>query len=249
MTPMQAFSIARERDLDLVEVSPMANPPVCRLMDYGRFKYEQAKRENEARKNQKTTDLKEIRLSPRTDDHDLQVKVRKAAEFLADGDKVKVSVRFRGREMAHPELGRMLLDKIVEALKNAAVVERPPIMEARIISMILARAPGWEPQQKAAASGTHARKGEKSKSTPPAGTSNATANATVNTPPADATPADATPADAAPAETAPAETAPAETASAETASAETAPAETAPAETVPEATNAAPAEQTPSTAS
>jgi translation initiation factor IF-3 len=191
MTPMQALSIARERDLDLVEVSPMAMPPVCRLMDYGRFKYEQAKRENEARKNQKTTDLKEIRLSPRTDDHDLQVKIRKAAEFLADGDKVKVSVRFRGREMAHPELGRQLLDKIVEALKSAAVVERPPIMEARIISMILARAPGWEPQKAAPASSTS--KGQKPRT--------ARASAPEGAP-------DAAPADAAPAETTPAEQTP-----------------------------------------
>jgi translation initiation factor IF-3 len=164
MTPMQALSIARERDLDLVEVSPMATPPVCRLMDYGRFKYEQAKRENEARKNQKTTELKEIRLSPRTDDHDLNVKIRKIGEFLTDGDKVKVSVRFRGREMAHPELGRVLLDKIVDDLKSIAVVERPPIMEARIISMILARVPGWEPPQKAAP----ARKGAKAGNTPAA---------------------------------------------------------------------------------
>jgi translation initiation factor IF-3 len=181
MTPMQALSIARERDLDLVEVSPMATPPVCRLMDYGRFKYEQAKRENEARKNQKTTDLKEIRLSPRTDDHDLNVKIRKAEEFLGDGDKVKVSVRLRGRENAHPELGRQLLDKIIEALKHAAVVERPPIMEARVISMILSKAPGWEPQKAAAASGTHARKGAK------AGTmaANPAPEAATNTPSSD----------------------------------------------------------------
>jgi len=181
MTPMQALGIARERDLDLVEVSPMAMPPVCRLMDYGRFKYEQAKRENEARKNQKTTDLKEIRLSPRTDDHDLNVKIRKIEEFLGDGDKVKVSVRLRGRENAHPELGRQLLDKIVEALKHAAVVERPPIMEARIISMILSKAPGWEPQKTPATSGTHARKGAKSGATPTATTPEAATNA----PPAD----------------------------------------------------------------
>ncbi|HEY7022081.1 MAG TPA: translation initiation factor IF-3 [Ktedonobacterales bacterium] len=184
MTPMQALSIARERDLDLVEVSPMATPPVCRLMDYGRFKYEQAKRENEARKNQKTTDLKEIRLSPRTDDHDLNVKIRKAEEFLGDGDKVKVSVRLRGRENAHPELGRQLLDKIIEALKHAAVVERPPIMEARVISMILSKAPGWEPQKTAAASGTHARKGAKSGSTP----ATTTPEAAPDAPAAEATP-------------------------------------------------------------
>jgi translation initiation factor IF-3 len=183
MTPMQALSIARERDLDLVEVSPMAMPPVCRLMDYGRFKYEQAKRENEARKNQKTTDLKEIRLSPRTDDHDLNVKIRKIEEFLGDGDKVKVSVRLRGRENAHPELGRQLLDKIVEALKHAAVVERPPIMEARIISMILSKASGWEPQKAAAASGTHARKSAKSEIT----TATTTPETAPDTPPAEAT--------------------------------------------------------------
>lgn len=187
MTPMQALSIARERDLDLVEVSPMAAPPVCRLMDYGRFKYEQAKRENEARKNQKTTDLKEIRLSPRTDDHDLNVKIRKVEEFLGDGDKVKVSVRLRGRENAHPELGRLLLDKIVEALKNAAVVERPPIMEARIISMILSKAPGWEPQK--AASAAAARNGEKPANTPTA----APPVAVTDVPPADATPTEPAP--------------------------------------------------------
>jgi translation initiation factor IF-3 len=193
MTPMQALNIARERDLDLVEVSPMATPPVCRLMDYGRFKYEQAKRENEARKNQKTTDLKEIRLSPRTDDHDLNVKIRKIEEFLGDGDKVKVSVRLRGRENAHPELGRLLLDKIVEALKNAAVVERPPIMEARIISMILSKAPGWEPQK---ASGASARKGEKAGTTPAATTPEAPAQATADSAPVEATPDETAPTEA-----------------------------------------------------
>ena len=106
MSSGQALALARERNVDLVEVSPMASPPVCRLMDYGRFKYEQAKKENEARKRQKTSELKEIRLSPKTDEHDIAVKVRKVEEFLGDGDKVKVVVRFRGREMAHPELGR-----------------------------------------------------------------------------------------------------------------------------------------------
>jgi translation initiation factor IF-3 len=180
---IEALRIAREKNLDLVEVAPMAAPPVCRLMDYGRFKYEQAKRENEARKNQKTTDLKEIRLSPRTDDHDLNVKIRKIEEFLGDGDKVKVSVRLRGRENAHPELGRQLLDKIIEALKHAAVVERPPIMEARVISMILSKAPGWEPQKAAAASGTHARKGAKAGTTPAT-----TPEAVTDAPPAEATP-------------------------------------------------------------
>lgn len=147
----QALGLARERGLDLVEVSPMAMPPVCKLMDYGRFKYDQAKRESEARKHQKTTELKEIRLSPRTDDHDVAVKVRKIEELLAEGDKVKLGVRFRGREMAHPELGRQLLDRIIAELKNKALVERQPIMEGKMISMILSRAPGWEPQKKTAA--------------------------------------------------------------------------------------------------
>jgi translation initiation factor IF-3 len=150
MSSGQALAIARERGLDLVEVSPMAAPPVCKLMDYGRFKYEQAKRESEARKHQKTTELKEIRMRPRTDDHDLNVKVRKIEEFLGDGDKVKVGVTFRGREMAHPELGRQLLERVIAELKGAAVIERPPSMEGKMVSMILSRAPGWEPAKKAA---------------------------------------------------------------------------------------------------
>lgn len=150
MSSGQALALARERNVDLVEVSPMANPPVCRLMDYGRFKYEQAKKENEARKRQKTSELKEIRLSPKTDDHDIAVKVRKVEEFLGDGDKVKVVVRFRGREMAHPELGRRLLEQMMGDVKNIAVVERTPIMEGRMMSMILSKAPNWEPQKKAA---------------------------------------------------------------------------------------------------
>lgn len=150
MTPMQALAIARERDVDLVEVSPMAVPPVCKLMDWGRFKYEQAKKENEARKHQKIIELKEIRMKPRTDKADLDVKVRKIEEFLGEGDKVKVSVVFRGREMAHPELGRVVLDKITGELKGIAAVERPPLMEGRMISMIVMRAPGWEPPKKEA---------------------------------------------------------------------------------------------------
>jgi len=150
MSSGQALSLARERNLDLVEVSPMANPPVCRLMDYGRFKYEQAKRENEARKRQKSQELKEIRLSPKTDDHDIAVKVRKVEEFLADGDKVKVVVRFRGREMAHPDLGRRLLEQVIAEVKSIAVVERTPIMEGRMMSVMLSKSPSWEPQKKAA---------------------------------------------------------------------------------------------------
>src|SRR5574340_887881 len=148
MPPAQALEIARERDLDLVEISPNAIPPVCKLMDYGRFKYEQAKKENEARKNQKTITLKEIRLSPRTDEHDVDVKTRKIQEFLAEGDRVRVSVKFRGAEMRHPDIGRKLLDGIAEDLKGTVVIERSPIMEGKMMSMILSRAPGWEPPKK-----------------------------------------------------------------------------------------------------
>jgi translation initiation factor IF-3 len=157
MPGVQALALARERNLDLVEVSPMAVPPVCKLMDYGRFKYEQAKRDSEARKHQKTAELKEIRMRPRTDEHDLGVKVRKIEEILGEGDKVKVSVVFRGREMAHPELGRSVLEKVAAALKNVAVLERPPLMEGRMVSMMLSRAPGWEPQKKTAPPATAAK--------------------------------------------------------------------------------------------
>jgi translation initiation factor IF-3 len=150
MPTPRALEIARERDLDLVEVQPNAVPPVCKLMDYGRYKYEQAKKESEARKHQKTITLKEIRLRPRTDEHDIGVKTRKIQEFLADGDKVRVSVQFRGPDLRHPEIGRRLLDNIAETLKGTAVIERPPIMEGRVMSMIVSRAPGWEPPKKQA---------------------------------------------------------------------------------------------------
>ncbi|HVU67509.1 MAG TPA: translation initiation factor IF-3 [Ktedonobacteraceae bacterium] len=152
MPPVRALDIARERNLDLVEVSPTAVPPVCKLMDYGRFKYEQAKKENEARKNQKTITLKEIRMRPRTDEHDVEVKTRKIQEFLAEGDKVRVSVQFRGAEMRHPDIGRKLLDGIADVLKGSAVIEKTPSMEGRMMSMIVSRAPGWEPPKKQAAS-------------------------------------------------------------------------------------------------
>jgi translation initiation factor IF-3 len=150
MPPMRALDIARERNLDIVEVSPNAVPPVCKLMDYGKFKYEQAKKENEARKNQKTITLKEIRLHPRTDEHDIDVRIRKIQQFLAEGDKVRISVQFRGAEMRHPDIGRKMLDEIIDVLKGMVVIERPPSMEGRMMSMIVSRAPGWEPPKKQA---------------------------------------------------------------------------------------------------
>lgn len=149
MPPTAALALARERNLDLVEISPMAVPPVCKILDWGRYKYEQSKKESEARKHQKVTQLKEIRMRPRTDDHDVDVKVRKIQEFLSDGDKVKVSVTFRGREMAHPELGRTLLEEIVQELKGTATIERPPIMEGRMISMIVSRGAGGDTARRA----------------------------------------------------------------------------------------------------
>lgn len=127
-TIQEALNIAEERDLDLVEVAPHATPPVCRLLDYGKYCYEQAKREREARKAQKTSMLKEIRLRPKTDDHDLETKARRAREFLLDGDKVKITVRFRGRERSHPELGQRILEQLIGLLKDVAEIEHPPAM-------------------------------------------------------------------------------------------------------------------------
>ncbi len=118
--------MADERDLDLVEVAPQAVPPVCRLLDYGKYRYEQAKREREARKAQKSSMLKEIRLRPKTDDHDLETKARRAREFLLDGDKVKITVRFRGRERSHPEIGQRILEQVIALLQDVAEIERPP---------------------------------------------------------------------------------------------------------------------------
>ena len=131
---------------DLVEVASQADPPVCRLLDYGKWKYEQSKRDREARKHQKTGELREVRLRPKIDAHDVEYRLRQAQEFLAQGDKVKVSVLFRARELGHPELGRKLLGHALETLKDVAIVERQPIMEGRTMFIILApskqQAPG-----------------------------------------------------------------------------------------------------------
>ena len=133
----EALEMARERGLDLIEVAPQAAPPVCRIMDYGRYKYELSKKEKEASKKQKGGDLKGIWFRPATDDHDFTFKVKNAIKFLEDGDKVKVTVRFRSREITHPEFARKLLDRVVEAASSVAAVERPPIMEGRTMTIIL----------------------------------------------------------------------------------------------------------------
>ncbi len=137
----EALRMARERNLDLVEVAPTAVPPVCRLLDYGRFRYEQSKKEREARKGQKLSLLKELRLHPKIGDHDVQFKTRLAERFLEEGDKVKLTMVFRGREMAHIQLGQQLLERIAQTLKGYGVVEKAPLLEGRNMTLIMAPAP------------------------------------------------------------------------------------------------------------
>jgi translation initiation factor IF-3 len=144
--------MAREAGLDLVEVAPQANPPVCRLLDYGKFKYEQAKKERESRKQQHASVLREIRMRPKIDTHDLEMKARNAEKFLKGGDKVKVTVMFRGRELVHPEIGRELLEQLSEKLRDIAVIEKPVNMEGRFLSTILA--PGHTKTKEPAAAGS-----------------------------------------------------------------------------------------------
>ena len=132
-----AMRIATEKGLDLVEVAPQASPPVCRLLDYGRYKFETIKKEKEQRRRQNTIKLKEMQLRPKVAEHDFQTKFRNVKQFLEQGEKVKVTIKFRGREMVHQEIGRRLLDKVADAAKEVAVVERAPIMEGRNLFMIL----------------------------------------------------------------------------------------------------------------
>jgi translation initiation factor IF-3 len=133
----EALSIAAEHETDLVEVAPKAKPPVCRLMDYGKFLYEAQKREKDARKSQVKVEIKEIRLRPKTGDHDIDYKVKNARKFLETGAKVKVRVRFRGREVTHPEVARELMERISEELQDISVVEKRPSMEGMTMLMIL----------------------------------------------------------------------------------------------------------------
>ena len=141
VTPAQAMVMAQQAGLDLVEISPNANPPVCKIMDFGKFKYEQQKRESEARKKQKTIEVKEVKFRPNTDTHDYEVKMRNVFKFLEAGDKVKVTLRFRGREMAHQNLGRELLERVAEDTKDAGKVENMPKMEGRQMVMMIGPLP------------------------------------------------------------------------------------------------------------
>jgi len=129
MTPEQALELARSRELDLVEVAPGANPPVCRIMNYGKFQYQKSKRAHEAKKHQKQVIMKEVKFRPKTEEHDFQFKKNNIVRFLEEGNKAKATVVFRGREMTHQELGRKLMDKLVDELKEIAEPERPPKME------------------------------------------------------------------------------------------------------------------------
>lgn len=141
MPTREAFKIAVEKNLDLVKIAPQATPPVCRIMDYGKYRFELAKKEKEARKNQKIVEVKEIRMSLNIDTHDLETKIDHALQFLKDGDKVKVTVRFRGREMAHTELGGSLLARFADACAESASLEKQPKLEGRSISLFLAPKP------------------------------------------------------------------------------------------------------------
>lgn len=133
----KARAIAEERKLDLVKIAPNAKPPVCKILDIGKHKYEQAKREKENKKKQKVISIKEIRLTPRIDEHDIEVKANKASKFLQSGDKVKVTVRFRGREMGHTQIGRQVLEKFAELTSEFGVVDKKPQMEGRNMIMFL----------------------------------------------------------------------------------------------------------------
>jgi len=133
----QALKIAAEKGLDLVEVAPTAKPPVCRIMDYGKYRFEQSKREREARKNQKIINVKEVKLRPNIEDHDFETKARNAEKFLKGGDKVKVTIMFRGREITHPDLGRQLCTRMAAAMEHVASVEKIPKVEGKNMTMIL----------------------------------------------------------------------------------------------------------------
>ena len=137
MSPQQALTIAREKGFDLVEISPTAQPPVCRIMDFGRYQYEEQKRTRQAKKHQKTIEVKEIKFRPKVDEHDYQFKKKHVERFLAHGDKVKATIFFRGREMAHPEFGRHILERLVDDLQELATQETMPRMEGNQMHTIL----------------------------------------------------------------------------------------------------------------
>jgi translation initiation factor IF-3 len=142
MAPQQALAIARQKALDLVEVAPSAQPPVCRIMDFGKYQYQEQKRTREARKHQKVIEVKEIKFRPKVDEHDYQFKKKHIERFLLDGDKVKATIFFRGREIAHPEIGRRILERLIQELNEVAIPESMPRMEGNTMHTILSHRPG-----------------------------------------------------------------------------------------------------------
>lgn len=139
MSPRDALKLAEEAGVDLVKIAPTAKPPVCRLVDYGKFRYEQTRKEKDAKKKQKTMEVKELRLSPNIDTNDLNTKINAARKFLTKGDKVKITLRFRGREMAHMNNSKHILDDFAEALNDVAVIDKAPKVEGRSMTMFLAQ--------------------------------------------------------------------------------------------------------------
>ena len=139
MSPSEGIEIAYEKDLDLVLVSPNTNPPVCKILNYGKYKFEQSKKEKEARKKQTNFELKEIRVTPNTEEHDFNFKSKNARKFLTDGDKVKITVRFRGRELNHVKLGEEVLSKFITDLEDISTVEKRPFLEGKNMFIILAK--------------------------------------------------------------------------------------------------------------
>ena len=137
MPPKEAMKLAKEANVDLVKIAPSANPPVCKLVNYGKYRYELARKEKEAKKKQKTVEVKEVRISPNIDTNDLNTKVNNAKKFIAKGNKVKITLRFRGREMAHMQQSKHILDDFAQMLEDVAVVEKPAKLEGRSMSMVL----------------------------------------------------------------------------------------------------------------
>ena len=187
MPPQQALALARSKGLDLVEVAATAVPPVCRIMDFGKYQYSEQKRTREARKHQKVILVKEIKFRPKVDEHDYQFKKKHIERFLEDGDKVKATIFFRGREMAHPEIGRRILERLLLEMAESAIAENMPRQEGNTMHVILARKPGSGPK-------------------PPTAPRSAPRPAAVDAPPAPpAPPEEAEPTEAEPSEAEPAE--------------------------------------------
>src|SRR6187399_1399426 len=162
MPPPQALTIARSKGLDLVEISPTAVPPVCRIMDFGKYQYQEAKRTREAKKHQKVIEVKEIKFRPKVDEHDYDFKRKHIERFLADGDKVKATIFFRGREIAHPEIGRRILERLIEELTEVAIAESMPRQEGNQMHVILSQKAGRKSAPKAKADGSDSAATEES---------------------------------------------------------------------------------------